>query len=232
MDELQEMREQMAALKEKLNKQEIVTEKLLKETIVGKMKRAKVWVLISVVILIIVGAIMLLLDYIWFENKSKAYSTSTLVFVLSGLPTIILGIVQFFKLKPKKIATATLGEVASQLQRTKEFEHGNFTFWMATIPSVMLLVYFVMVYVQSKSNLLLLCLGAYILLVIWGYGMRTKQKKSKRSAWDEYIRQIEEMANAEMGKLTGGLLRHTGSKAQPVKTGGDQVFHGVLRTIR
>ena len=53
MDELQEMREQMAALKEKLNKQEIVTEKLLKETIVGKMKRAKVWVLISVVILII-----------------------------------------------------------------------------------------------------------------------------------------------------------------------------------
>ena len=197
MDELQEMREQMAALKEKLNKQEIVTEKLLKETIVGKMKRAKVWVLISVVILIIVGAIMLLLDYIWFENKSKAYSTSTLVFVLSGLPTIILGIVQFFKLKPKKIATATLGEVASQLQRTKEFEHGNFTFWMATIPSVMLLVYFVMVYVQSKSNLLLLCLGAYILLVIWAYGTRTKQKKSKRSAWDEYIRQIEEMSELD-----------------------------------
>ena len=195
MDELQEMREQMAALKEKLNKQEIVTEKLLKETIVGKMKRAKVWVLISVVILIIVGAIFLLLDYIWFENK--AFSTSTLVFVLSGLPTIILGIVQFFKLKPKKIATATLGEVASQLQRTKEFEHGNFTFWMATIPSVMLLVYFVMVYVQSKSNLLLLCLGAYILLVIWGYGMRTKQKKSKRSAWDEYIRQIEEMSELD-----------------------------------
>jgi len=199
MDELQEMREQLAALKEKLNKQEIVTEKLLKETIVGKMKRAKVWVLISVVILIIVGAIFLFLDYIWFENKSKAFSTSTLVFVLSGLPTIILGIVQFFKLKPKKIATATLGEVASQLQRTKEFEHGNFTFWMATIPSVIVLVYFVMVYVQSKSNLLLLCLGAYILLVIWGYGMRTKQKKSKRSAWDEYIRQIEEMSELDEG---------------------------------
>ena len=199
MDELQEMREQMAALKEKLNKQEIVTEKLLKETIVGKMKRAKVWMLISVVILIIVGAIFLLFDYIWFENKSKAFSTSTLVFVLSGLPTIILGIVQFFKLKPKKIATATLGEVASQLQRTKEFEHGNFTFWMATIPSVIVLVYFVMVYVQSKSNLLLLCLGAYILLVIWGYSMRTKQKKSKRSAWDEYIRQIEEMSELDEG---------------------------------
>ena len=195
MDELQEMREQLAALKEKLNKQEIVTEKLLKETIVGKMKRAKVWVLISVVILIIVGAIFLLLDYIWFENK--AFSTSTLVFVLSGLPMIILGIVQFFKLKPKKIATATLGEVASQLQRTKEFEHGNFTYWMATIPSVIVLVYFVMVYVQSKSNLLLLCIGAYILLVIWGYGMRMKQKKSKRSAWDEYISQIEEMSELD-----------------------------------
>ena len=197
MDELQEMREQMAALKEKLNKQEIVTEKLLKETIVGKMKRAKVWVLISVVILIIVGAIMLLLDYIWFENKSKAYSTSTLVFVLSGLPTIILGIVQFFKLKPKKIATATLGEVASQLQRTKEFEHGNFTFWMAGIPSIIVSFYFIMIYVHSKSNVILLCVVAYILLAIWSYVTRKKQRKSNRSAWDEYIRQIEEMSDLD-----------------------------------
>ena len=193
MDELQEMREQMAALKEKLNKQEIISEKLLKETIARKMKRAKVWVLVSVIMLIILSAMMLSLDYIWFENENNAFSPTIVVFALAALPTIILGVVQLFKLKPKKIATASLGEVASQLQRTKEFEHGNFTFWMATIPSVIVLVYFVMVYVQSKSNLLLLCLGAYILLVIWGYGMRTKQKKSNRSAWDEYIRQIEEM---------------------------------------
>ena len=197
MDELQEMREQLAALKEKLNKQEIVTEKLLKETIVGKMKRAKVWVLISVVIMIIVGAIFLLLDYIWFENKSKAFSTSTLMLVLSGLPTIILGIVQFFKLKPKKIATATLGEVASQLQRTKEFEHGNFTFWMAGIPSIIVSFYFIMIYVHSKSNVILLCVVAYILLAIWSYVARKKQRKSNRSAWDEYIRQIEEMSDLD-----------------------------------
>ena len=197
MDELQEMREQLAALKEKLNKQEIVTEKLLKETIVGKMKRAKVWVLISVVILIIVGALILLLDYIWFENKSKAFSTSTLVFVLSGLPTIILGIVQFFKLKPKKIATATLGEVASQLQRTKEFEHGNFTFWMAGIPSIIVSICFIMIYVHSKSNVILLGVVAYILLAIWSYVTRKKQRKSNRSAWDEYIRQIEEMSDLD-----------------------------------
>ena len=199
MDELQEMREQMAALKEKLNKQEIISEKLLKETIARKMKRAKVWVLVSVIMLIVLSAMMLSLNYIWFENENNAFSPTSVVFALVALPTIILGVVQLFKLKPKKIATASLGEVASQLQRTKEFEHGNFTFWMATIPSVIVLVYFVMVYVQSKSNLLLLCLGAYILLVIWGYGMRTKQKKSKRSAWDEYIRQIEEMSELDEG---------------------------------
>ena len=197
MDELQEMREQLAALKEKLSKQEIISEKLLKETIARKMKRAKVWVLVSVIMLIILSAMMLSLNYIWFENENIAFSPTSVVFALAALPTIILGVVQLFKLKPKKIATASLGEVASQLQRTKEFEHGNFTFWMATIPSVIVLVYFVMVYVQSKSNLLLLCLGAYILLVIWCYGMRTKQKKSKRSAWDEYIRQIEEMSELD-----------------------------------
>ena len=195
MDELQEMREQMAALKEKLNKQEIISEKLLKETIARKMKRAKVWVLVSVMMLIILTAMMLSLNYIWFENK--AFSPTSIVFALVALPTIILGVVQLFKLKPKKIATASLGEVASQLQRTKEFEHGNFTFWMAGIPSIIVSIYFIMIYVHSKSNVILLCVVAYILLAIWIYVTRKKQRKSNRSAWDEYIRQIEEMSDLD-----------------------------------
>jgi peptidoglycan/LPS O-acetylase OafA/YrhL len=195
MDELQEMREQMAALKEKLNKQEIISEKLLKETIARKMKRAKVWVLVSVIMLIILTAMMLSLNYIWFENK--AFSPTSIVFALVALPTIILGVVQLFKLKPKKIATATLGEVASQLQRTKEFEHGNFTFWMAGIPSIIVSIYFIMIYVHSKSNVILLCVVAYILLAIWSYVTGEKKRKSKRSAWDEYIRQIEEMSELD-----------------------------------
>ena len=195
MDELQEMREQLAALKEKLNKQEIISEKLLKETIARKMKRAKVWVLVSVIMLIILTAMMLSLNYIWFENK--AFSLTSIVFALVALPTIILGVVQLFKLKPKKIATATLGEVASQLQRTKEFEQGNFTFWMAGIPSIIVSIYFIMIYVHSKSNVILLCVVAYILLAIWSYVTRKKQRKSNRSAWDEYIRQIEEMSELD-----------------------------------
>ena len=195
MDELQEMREQLAALKEKLNKQEIISEKLLKETIARKMKRAKVWVLVSVIMLIILTAMMLSLNYIWFENK--AFSPTSIVFALVALPTIILGVVQLFKLKPKKIATASLGEVASQLQRTKEFEHGNFTFWMAGIPSIIVSIYFIMIYVHSKSNVILLCVVAYILLAIWSYVTRKKQRKSNRSAWDEYICQIEEMSDLD-----------------------------------
>jgi peptidoglycan/LPS O-acetylase OafA/YrhL len=195
MDELQEMREQMATLKEKLNKQEIISEKLLKETIARKMKRAKVWVLVSVIMLIILTAMMLSLNYIWFENK--AFSPTSIVFALVALPTIILGVVQLFKLKPKKIATATLGEVASQLQRTKEFEQGNFTFWMAGIPSIIVSIYFIMIYVHSKSNVILLCVVAYILLAIWSYVTGEKKRKSKRSAWDEYIRQIEEMSDLD-----------------------------------
>ena len=195
MDELQEMREQLAALKEKLSKQEIISEKLLKETIARKMKRAKVWVLVSVIMLIILTAMMLSLNYIWFENK--AFSLTSIVFALVALPTIILGVVQLFKLKPKKIATATLGEVASQLQRTKEFEQGNFTFWMAGIPSIIVSIYFIMIYVHSKSNVILLCVVAYILLAIWSYVTGEKKRKSKRSAWDEYIRQIEEMSELD-----------------------------------
>jgi peptidoglycan/LPS O-acetylase OafA/YrhL len=87
--------------------------------------------------------------------------------------------------------------VASQLQRTKEFEQGNFTFWMAGIPSIIVSIYFIMIYVHSKSNVILLCVVAYILLAIWSYVTGEKKRKSKRSAWDEYIRQIEEMSELD-----------------------------------
>ena len=47
MDELQEMREQMAALKEKLSKQEIVSEQLMLQIVSKKLKREIIaaWVL-------------------------------------------------------------------------------------------------------------------------------------------------------------------------------------------
>ena len=38
MDELQEMREQLAALKEKLNKQEVINDRLLRDVLIKKMK--------------------------------------------------------------------------------------------------------------------------------------------------------------------------------------------------
>ena len=38
MDELQEMREQLAALKEKLNKQEVVNDRLIRDVLNQKMK--------------------------------------------------------------------------------------------------------------------------------------------------------------------------------------------------
>jgi hypothetical protein len=38
MDELQEMREQMAVLKEKLNKQEVVNDRLIRDVLIKKKK--------------------------------------------------------------------------------------------------------------------------------------------------------------------------------------------------
>ena len=68
MDELQEMREQLAALKEKLNKQEIVNEKNLRKLMFRKALRFKVFMSVGILLLATPTVALWIMNFTWFEG--------------------------------------------------------------------------------------------------------------------------------------------------------------------
>ena len=68
MDELQEMREQMAALKEKLNKQEIINEKNLRKLMFRKALRFKIFMWIGILLMATPTVALWIMNFAWFEG--------------------------------------------------------------------------------------------------------------------------------------------------------------------
>ena len=68
MDELQEMREQLAALKEKLNKQEIVNEKNLRKLMFRKALRFKIFMWIGILLIATPTVALWIMNFAWFEG--------------------------------------------------------------------------------------------------------------------------------------------------------------------
>ena len=68
MDELQEMREQMAALKEKLNKQEIINEKNLRKLMFRKALRFKIFMWIGILLIATPTVALWIMNFAWFDG--------------------------------------------------------------------------------------------------------------------------------------------------------------------
>jgi hypothetical protein len=68
MDELQEMREQMAALKEKLSKQEIINEKNLRKLMFRKALRFKVFMWVGISLIATPMVVLWIMNFAWFDG--------------------------------------------------------------------------------------------------------------------------------------------------------------------
>ena len=68
MDELKEMREQLAALKEKLNKQEIINEKNLRKLMFRKALRFKIFMWIGILLIATPTVALWIMNFAWFEG--------------------------------------------------------------------------------------------------------------------------------------------------------------------
>ena len=112
MDELQEMREQLAALKEKLNKQEIVNERLMRDVLTKKQRKD---IIASWALLIFLGSTLVLIwtlklcvpeiDVDWWQ---LGYLTIASVLVLVSVITPV------FMIKMKDIRSGLLSDVANK----------------------------------------------------------------------------------------------------------------------
>lgn len=185
--ELDDMRAQMAVLKEKLNKEEIVTDSLLKSTMKGKMSTINRQAVIS-----ICAAVFVLTygNWVWHDIGASLWfigGTSLLMIVC-----IVITILMHKKMSQTDITNGNLLTVAKNAKKLKE----QYIKWQRIgIPLVCIwFVWFAVdLLIKSDDIASVLCLigGGLIGGIVGGIYGQSMHKKVLR-ACDEIIKQIEE----------------------------------------
>ena len=211
MDELQEMREQMAALKEKLNKQEIINEKNLRRLMLRKVLGFKIFMWIGILLIATPTVALWIMNFAWFEGTHTDFEliwgTITTAIMLAML------IIGTSIIKLRDIRSGNLQTVKEQIrkmstplvERKYRIVYGVF--------SIMVIV---LLLVDNYNNgrfefdlfekVIFVLLLALTLLDLFfpewqrklGEWINKKTGRKKRpTEWEEYINQIEEMSDLD-----------------------------------
>ena len=214
MDELQEMREQMAALKEKLNKQEIINEKNLRKLMFRKALRFKIFMWIGILLIATPTVALWIMNFAWFEGTHTDFEliwetiTTAIILTMLIIGTSIIklrdiryGNLQTVKEQIRKMTTP-------MVERTYRIVYGVFC--------IMVIVLFLSYrYDNGRFEFELYEKVIFVLLLVltllnlffpkWqrklGEWMNKKIGRKKRTTeWEEYINQIEEMSELDEEK--------------------------------
>ena len=198
MDELQEMREQMAALKEKLNKQEIVNERLMRDVLTKKQRKD---IIASWALLIFLGSTLVLtwtlklcmpeIDVDWWQ---LGYLTIASVLVL------VIVITPVFMIKMKDIRSGQLLDVAKQMKRSHAYINGQgHKLWILIMILGLVFDFTPSTFHGGKVDWVGVCMSIVCLLTIFIIGIvrRSRGKSFYRNRWEKELEQIEEMSELD-----------------------------------
>ena len=203
MDELQEMREQMAALKEKLNKQEIVNAKNLRliKWLVWKV-RIPAWFII-----VLFGGLLIALVYLTFSmeaSKEEILSTIYLIVVVAGVAANTA--IPAFLLKMKDVRSGNMLKVAEQFKKVKNYVL-NIMFKVMGTLAALLILYLVLFYMDKEPLLAKIGIISMLITMVPLYWLPSWQSYQKMivknwlpKGWEEYIRQAEEISKLDEEK--------------------------------
>ena len=203
MDELQEMREQMAALKEKLNKQEIVNAKNLRliKWLVWKV-RIPAWFII-----VFFGGLLIALVYLTFSmeaSKEEILSTIYLIVVVAGVAANAA--IPAFLLKMKDVRSGNMLKVAEQFKKVKNYVLNVMFKVMGTL-AALLILYLVLFYMDKEPLLAKIGIISMLITMVPLYWLPSWQSYQKMivknwlpKEWEEYIRQAEEISELDEEK--------------------------------
>lgn len=203
MDELQEMREQMAALKEKLNKQEIVNAKNLRliKWLVWKV-RIPAWFII-----VLFGGMLIALVYLTFSmeaSKEEILSNIYLIVVVAGVAANTA--IPAFLLKMKDVRSGNMLKVAEQFKKVKNYVLNVMFKVMGTL-AALLILYLVLFYMDKEPFLAKIGIISMLITMVPLYWLPSWQSYQKMivknwlpKEWEEYIRQAEEISELDEEK--------------------------------
>ena len=211
MDELQEMREQMVALKEKLNKQEIVNEKNLRKLMFRKALRFKIFMWIGILLIATPTIALWIMNFAWFDGTHTDFQliwgtiTTAIILTMLIIGTSIIklrdirsGNLQTVKEQIRKMSTPLVEKkyrivygvfsiMVIVLFLSYRYDNGRFEFELYEK------VIFVLLLVLTLLNLFLpewqRRFGEWI--------AKRMGIKKRPTEWEEYINQIEEMSELD-----------------------------------
>ena len=211
MDELQEMREQLAALKEKLNKQEIINEKNLRKLMFRKALRFKVFMWVGISLIATPMVVLWIMNFAWFDGTHIDLELILVTLTTTIMLTMLIIGTSIVKLKD--IRSGNLRTVKEQIRKMstplveKKYR---------IVYGVFCIMVIVLLLVDNYSNgrfefdvhekvvfvLLLVLTLLNLFFPEWqrkfGEWINKKIGRKKRTTeWDEYIRQIEEMSELD-----------------------------------
>ena len=198
MDELQEMREQMAALKEKLNKQEIVNERLMRDVLTKKQRKD---IIASWALLIFLGSTLVLtwtlklcmpeIDVDWWQ---LGYLT------IASVLTLVCVITPVFMIKMKDIRSGQLLDVAKQMKRSHAYINGQgHKLWILIMILGLVFDFTPSTFHGGKVDWVGVCMSIVCLLTIFIIGIvrRSRGRTIYRNRWEKELEQIEEMSELD-----------------------------------
>ena len=115
MDELQEMREQLAALKEKLNKQEIINEKNLRKLMFRKALRFKIFMWIGILLIATPTVALWIMNFAWFEGTHTDFELIWGTITTAIMLTMLIIGISIIKLRD--IRSGNLQTVKEQIRK-------------------------------------------------------------------------------------------------------------------
>ena len=211
MDELQEMREQLAALKEKLNKQEIINEKNLRKLMFRKVLRFKIFMWIGILLMATPTVALWIMNFAWFEGTHTDFELIWETITTSIMLTMLIIGTSIIKLRD--IRSGNLQTVKEQIRKMstplveKKYR---------IVYGVFCIMVIVLLLVDNYNNgrfefdlyekviFVLLLVLTLLNLFFPGWQRRFGEWIAKRmgikkrpTEWDEYIRQIEEMSDLD-----------------------------------
>jgi multisubunit Na+/H+ antiporter MnhB subunit len=213
MDELQEMREQMAVLKEKLNKQEIINEKNLRKLMFRKALRFKIFMWIGILLIATPTVALWIMNFAWFEGTHTDFELIWETITTSIMLTMLIIGTSIIKLRD--IRSGNLQTVKEQIRKmsTPLVEKKYRIVW--NVFAIMVIVLFLSYrYDNGRFEILafdmvwlVVCVVPALLnIFLPGWQRRFGEWIAKRmgikkrpTEWEEYINQIEEMSELDEG---------------------------------
>ena len=211
MDELQEMREQMAALKEKLNKQEIVNEKNLRKLMFRKALRFKVFMWVCILLIATPTVALWIMNFAWFEGTHTDFQLIWETITTAIMLTML--IIGTSIIKIKDIRSGNLQTVKEQIRKmSTPLVEKKYRIVYGVFSIMVIVLLLVDNYNNGRFEFELYEKVFFVLLLVltllnlffpewqrrFGEWIAKKMGIKKRpTEWEEYIRQIEEMSDLD-----------------------------------